>query len=445
MIKTTILTGTEQEVTFAGTHKYYWVQCLSGGDILAAFEPDLAADKDDVLIVPNGGTGRIHNDFGKKTIYLSGTGKVQVIGTNNAFPPSFKAGSKGGGEVTSEGGTVTGTVDYPIVSLNLYGKSVQDGTPTPDAPIDIASVGDDGSVEVAACGKNLANARLSIYFNASSYELDANSLSVTSNTGYGCAGATLFTNLIVGKKYTLSLTVTGFEYDFADGYLVVFNKTLNTNTGANLDTMWENNYIIWTAPSGKQQITFTAKTNTVGITLLRSRGGSNTETVTISATDIQLTPSITTATEFEQYKGNTAFITSGLPLCSVGDVRDELIYNADGTGKIIKRTAKLDSYNGETITTDYISSTGGLDTGAEVVYVLENPIEIELSAAEMAEFMQLQTYNGVTNIFNDNGAEMKVKVATNPLLAEYVKPVIEGISARYEARIAALEAAITNT
>ena len=118
---------------------------------------------------------------------------------------------------------------------------------------------------------------------------------------------------------------------------------------------------------------------------------------------------------------------SGLPLCSVGDVRDELIYNVDGTGKIIKRTAKIDSYNGEAITTDFVSSTGGLDTGAEVVYVLEAVQEVELSATEIASLMQLQTFNGITNIYNDEGAAMTVKIATNPLLSEYVAPILKGL------------------
>ena len=39
--------------------------------------------------------------------------------------------------------------------LNIYGRSTQDGTPTPTAPIDIASVGDDGKIKCDVCGKNL--------------------------------------------------------------------------------------------------------------------------------------------------------------------------------------------------------------------------------------------------------------------------------------------------
>ena len=43
----------------------------------------------------------------------------------------------------------------PLCSLTVYGKSTQDGTPTPDAPVPIVSAGDGGSVAVKITGKNL--------------------------------------------------------------------------------------------------------------------------------------------------------------------------------------------------------------------------------------------------------------------------------------------------
>nr|DAG40908.1 MAG TPA: collagen triple helix repeat protein [Caudoviricetes sp.] len=43
----------------------------------------------------------------------------------------------------------------PLCGLSVYGKSTQDGTPTPDAPVPIVSAGDSGSVAVKVTGKNL--------------------------------------------------------------------------------------------------------------------------------------------------------------------------------------------------------------------------------------------------------------------------------------------------
>ena len=43
----------------------------------------------------------------------------------------------------------------PLCGLTVYGKSTQDGTPSPDNPVPIVSAGDDGSVAVKVTGKNL--------------------------------------------------------------------------------------------------------------------------------------------------------------------------------------------------------------------------------------------------------------------------------------------------
>lgn len=42
----------------------------------------------------------------------------------------------------------------PLCGLTVYGKSTQDGTPTPDAPVPIVSAGDGGSLMVKVTGKN---------------------------------------------------------------------------------------------------------------------------------------------------------------------------------------------------------------------------------------------------------------------------------------------------
>lgn len=51
---------------------------------------------------------------------------------------------------------VSDSSDQPLVGLNIYGKSTQAGTPTPDAPVDIESIGDDGDVVVTVDNDTLA-------------------------------------------------------------------------------------------------------------------------------------------------------------------------------------------------------------------------------------------------------------------------------------------------
>ena len=54
----------------------------------------------------------------------------------------------------------------PLCGLTVYGRSTQDGTPTPDAPVPIVSAGDGGSVAVKVTGKNLLNISKNTTLNA---------------------------------------------------------------------------------------------------------------------------------------------------------------------------------------------------------------------------------------------------------------------------------------
>lgn len=49
----------------------------------------------------------------------------------------------------------------PLCGLTVYGKSTQDGTPSPDNPVPIVSAGDDGTVTVKVSGKNILDMRKS--------------------------------------------------------------------------------------------------------------------------------------------------------------------------------------------------------------------------------------------------------------------------------------------
>ena len=49
---------------------------------------------------------------------------------------------------------VTDASNYKVVGLRVFGKTTQDGTPTPDAPVELVSVGKDGSITVNVTGEN---------------------------------------------------------------------------------------------------------------------------------------------------------------------------------------------------------------------------------------------------------------------------------------------------
>lgn len=79
--------------------------------------------------------------------------------------------------------------------------------------------------------------------------------------------------------------------------------------------------------------------------------------------------------------------------------------NADGTvcdefevktGKLTRKIGRIESYNGEDVGGDWISSTGALDTGATVEYVLAEPIE------EQHDPVTLPTYYPQTIVTTTN-------------------------------------------
>ena len=100
MTKTPILTGTEVCVECLGGQNAA-VQNLSGDTIWASAFPNVTAGADNVYEIPASGGVVVLDAHG--TIYLLGTGKVQVTGTDYATP-NFRqpSSSNGGGGGTSD-------------------------------------------------------------------------------------------------------------------------------------------------------------------------------------------------------------------------------------------------------------------------------------------------------------------------------------------------------
>lgn len=420
-----------------------------------------------------------------------------------------------GGETAngSSSYTLNNAVDYPLLGLNLYGKSTQDGTPTPDAPVDIVSVGDSGSVAVQACGKNL---------------LDYSLIRVVVANGVGFTNNNDGSFTVSGKKADTSKHFSAYkDYTHAESinilpagkYTISSSLAPNSNLYGYVNLYYNGNSfysVATTIENGKK--TFAITEDMLGYDDFRFQIGfyspPNKDVIT-GTFNLQLEHG-DTATGFEPYKGNIASITSALPLCGIpvsegGNytdsngqqwVCDELIYNADGTGKIIKRlgsftidgTEKFKTYDSTVtkeiaivsekyneikqpkstrsvpiIISDILSSDTAVnvwtmakdniigvdyetvenkdslriystyfssaavaksfftDNPKNIIAELETPQEIELTAAEMTALRQLQTFNGITNIFNDSGADMGVKFCTNKALSEYVIPITTGL------------------
>lgn len=314
---------------------------------------------------------------------------------NMAVAKAIKGGNSLSG---STGYTVTDSVDYPLVGLKVYGKGTQDGTPTPENPVEITSV-----VEptVTVCGKNL--------------------LGVTCQTT--TKNGITFTNNSDGT-YTLNGTATGEavftiinRLNISGTYKIIgcppngSNPTYNISV--NVDGIWSiNNYDI-----GNGSIINPSNYITIAIAI---RSG-------VTCNNLVFKPMITTdltATydDFEQYKGNTAtipYILNAIPVSSGGNV----------------------TIDGQEYIADYVDFEEGkyhrlvdhdkLDPAVSIVDNLNLLLETEeitdIPEAEMQAYRQLQTYNGVTNISNDKGAGLSVEYCTNKALSACVMPVTKDL------------------
>ena len=109
---TVTLSGAVEKVTLPAVYGWVWVKNMSEGDIFAGLSEDISEGADGVMVIPSGECGRIQTD-GFLSVYLLGSGNVQIVGQNYADCP-FKAGAKGG--------------ELPVASTDTLGGVMVDGT-----------------------------------------------------------------------------------------------------------------------------------------------------------------------------------------------------------------------------------------------------------------------------------------------------------------------------
>lgn len=88
-----------------------------------------------------------------------------------------------------------------LKALHVYGKSTQDGTPTPDAPVPIVSAGDGGSMAVRVTGRNLIQGINRIFAPSEAIE---GGVRIVNLTGGNSRLAYFTAELKKGVQYTIS-------------------------------------------------------------------------------------------------------------------------------------------------------------------------------------------------------------------------------------------------
>lgn len=291
------------------------------------------------------------------------------------------------GEVIS----VSDSAEYKLQGLKLYGKSVQDGTPTPESPVEIESAGDTGSITLTIANQNLAK-------------------SVTYTSATANFVTLVYVNVFsimpkVGQTYTLSVDLEAESSTKA---------YWNHSVGLNSD-------LPFTVNPGKARysrtITFTKEFQN-GIALTKS---STSDGVNITPSNFMLTPASVTDVQFVESQSQTLTYPTptglpGIPVESGGNYTD-----ADGrqwicdevdfaSCKKIQRVGVIDSYNSESVGDVYMSSTGQLTAGAKVLYPLSESVETDLTSEQLEEYAALKTYNPNTTITTDSDPAAGVSV-----------------------------------
>lgn len=275
---------------------------------------------------------------------------------------------------------VSDSADKPLKRLRIFGKTTQNGTPSPDAPVPLESVGDGGSVGVTVCGKNLIDFSKIVrgYELTGSLEIDKQ---IRKNSEWY---VTDWIQVEPLTQYALSGLSSTYCLQADENYNGIRARTVGD--------------------------VFRTEANVRYLRFNSLQEGYATPQLEIGSV----------ATEYEPYKGQTLTVSTpnglpGIPVSEGGNYTDEngqqwVCDEVDfAGGKYIQRVGRIARYAGENLSTAYMSATGSLSNGAEILYVLAAPIETPLSSEELAQYAALHTYSPTTTIYNDGGAYMELK------------------------------------
>ena len=364
-VKYSYPSGTVQEVPDAVA---YFIESLRG-----------ASQKKEAIIPPFGGT------FDPK-----------IVCTATGCPISLKDSSSHG-----------------LIGLKLYGKTTQNGEPSPDAPAALESVGDSGSVDVIVCGKNILNMQRKTETKSGVTWIAEGTVLTIRGTAAGLYGDIMCKNVrIEAGTYTVSF------------------KNLEKLNRIELDCAYEDGTKVFAmqyVTASKPSFTFTAKEHCyVSMTFVIASGTAlgNENNPTFIYAQIEAGSKIT---EYAPYKGQNLTIStpnglSGIPVDSGGNytetsgqqwICDEVDLEK---GVYVQRIGKIDSYNGEVLPGAYISSMGELSTGATVLYQLRNDQQSCLNPGELANYTAMHTSYPNTMVYNDAGAFMEVQYVADTKL-----------------------------
>lgn len=263
----------------------------------------------------------------------------------------------------------------PLCGLTVYGKSTQDGTPTPDAPVPIVNAGDSESLAVKVTGKNLL------------YLPDGSKLSrgitVTAKDGLisisGTATSSGYANLDIKPFIASGVVILSSNIASPKAKLV-------TNTW---DIVLEQN------TAGKMSDVATR------IVFIVTEG----QTYNLTGVKVQLELG-TTATAYSPYREQLLTLLTpnglpGIPVTSGGNYTDQ-----NGQQWVCD---EIDLERGVKVQRVDKTAFDSTKTLAEQNAILATPIETPLTPADIAAYKALTAYASDTVVQASDGAGAKLE------------------------------------
>lgn len=266
------------------------------------------------------------------------------------------------------------TFSAPLCGLTVYGKSTQDGTPSPDNPVPIVSAGDGGTVTVKVTGKNL------LYIPDD--KRTVRGVTITSENGI------------------ISISGTATE----DGYVYLSVKQisihglalLSSNVSAPTAKLVSESWVVLLEQNKAKNIQ-----ETITRLCFVVKKGTNYD---LNGIKVQLELG-STATSYEPYHEQLLTLQTpnglpGIPVTSGGNYTDP-------TGQQWV-CDEVDFARGVRVQRIDKAALDGTKTLAEQNAILAAPIETPLTPAELAAYKALTTYAPNTVVQASDGAGLKL-------------------------------------
>lgn len=268
----------------------------------------------------------------------------------------------------------------PLCGLTVYGKSTQDGTPTPDAPVPIVNAGDGGSLAVRLTGANM---------------LEGTKPGVKS-TVYGITYTTYENGVLITGTATNDFTILIHDdnkYRLTHGIYYLTTKGLSPSALLNF-------YFInkFSSDVQNQKVTLNRDVE-FSLRLQILKGATLNTTVQVSLTRNKITT-------YSPYREQLLTLPTptglpGIPVTSGGNYTDQ-----NGQQWVCDEVDLERGVRVQRIDKGAFDSTKTL---AEQNALLATPIETPLTPAEIAAYKALTTYGPDTVVQAGDGAGIKLE------------------------------------